>query len=301
MTCSFARMKQRSELATDSAPIRPIVRGIRIAAGLLLAGAAAGFALPRFSETISAREGVASDTVLLQRMLDAEDARAIDSTAIVPLVQGLQAPDAETRRVAVRALGRIEWRQHLDLVEPLLSDPSAAVRTEALNALAQIAKGDAAAVAARAAVGDLDSRLSAWTSVQSVVLDLATRERKPAVRGAIARALGRLPYSTEEAARQMAEPVVGMLDGVPTDGTLGREPWFGVVHGVDALLRRFPNLRTAPAIIRVASLSLPRAPSAATAGGRSDTLWSREINVILAAIRGRVLGAAVGSPNGLDE
>ena len=89
-----------------------------------------------------------------------------------------------------------------------------------------------------------------------------------------------------------------MIDGVPTDRALGREPWFGVVHGVDAILRRFPNVRTSPAVIRVALL--PRVPSGVTATGASDTAWSRETNVILAAIRGRVLGAAVGAANGID-
>jgi cyclophilin family peptidyl-prolyl cis-trans isomerase len=33
----------------------------------------------------------------------------------------------------------------------------------------------------------------------------------------------------------------------------------------------------------------------------TDTTWSRETNIILASIRGRVLGAAVGRPNAVDE
>ena len=235
----------------------------------------------------------APDSALLQRMLDAEDARVSDPAALAPLLAGLRSSDAETRRIATRALGRMERVENLSALQPMLTDQSPAVRAEAVNAVAQIAKADGPTGPAGG-----DPRARAWTTVQSVIRGLGASEVDPTVRGVMARSLGRLPYPTEDVARTAAESVVEMLDGVSTEGALGREPWFGVVHGVDAILRRFPNVRTSPAVIRVAQL--PRVPSVAAAGVVSDTTWSRETNVILAAIRGRVLAAAVGAANGID-
>ena len=233
------------------------------------------------------------DSTLLQRILDTEDARATDPAALAPVLEGLRSSDAETRRIATRALGRLERVENLSALQPMLTDPSPAVRAEGVNAIAQIAKADGPNGPAGG-----DPRVRAWTTVQSLIRGLGASELDPTVRGVMARSLGRLPYPTEDVARTAVESVVNLLDGIPTDGALGREPWFGVVHGVDAILRRFPNVRSSPAVIRVALL--PRVPSVATAAGVSDTAWSRETNVILAAIRGRVLGGAVGAANGID-
>ena len=221
-------------------------------------------------------------------MLDAEDARASTPAALAPLLEGLRSTDVDTRIIATRALGRIERVENLPALEPMLTDQSPAVRAEAINAIAQIAKADGP-------TGAPGSRARAWTSVQALIRGLGASELDPGVRGVMARSLGRLPYPTEDVARTAVESIVEMLNGLPSDGALGREPWFGVVHGVDAILRRFPAVRTSPAVIRVALL--PRVPSGATG---SDSAWSRETNVILTAIRGRVLGAPVGAPNGID-
>ena len=295
MTCSFARMKQTDRQGFGRrGVVRAFVYGVSIAGGftfVLRADASRVSAEPTARAT---EQAVASDTILLQRMLAAEDARVADSAGKVPLVEGLASTDQNTRRVAARAIGRLERRENLALLEPLLADRSPAVRAEALNAIAQIAKADGAEGPSTG-----DARLRVWTSAQSRVLAMAASETDPMVRGTMARTLGRLPYPTEEIARTAAESIVRLTDGIANDGALGREPWFGVVHGIDALLRRFPNLRTSPAVIRIAKL--PRVPSVATSTSASDTAWSRETNVILAAIRGRVLGAAVGAPNGVDE
>jgi len=227
-------------------------------------------------------------------MIDAEDARASDSAGLAPLLTGLRSPDIATRRAAVRALGRIERIENLPALEPMVSDPSSLVRAEAINAIGQIAK----AAGATPAGGD-ERQQRAVVAVQGLLRGLVAGESDPAVRGAIGRTLGRLPYPNEEAARASTESIAALLDGIPSDGALGREPWLGVIHGTDALLRRFPNLRTAPGVLRVAEL--PRVPSIANAAPASDTTWSRETNVILAAIRGRVLGVAVGAPTGIDD
>ena len=234
---------------------------------------------------------IVPDTALLQRMLVAEDARATEPALLAALIEGLQSRDADTRRLAVRGLGRMERQEHLARVEPLMTDPSPAVRAEAVNAAGQIAKGVGAA-----ATVTTQANTAVWMTVQARLRGLADSESDPVVRGVIARTLGRLPYSSEEAARTGADAVAKLIDGAATDGALAREPWFGVIHGIDALLRRYPNLRTTEAVLRVARL--PRVPSIA-AGGPTDASWAREANVILAAIRGRVLGVGVGEVNGI--
>ena len=77
------------------------------------------------------------DTARLQRLLVAEDARGTGRDSVAPLLEGLASSDPMLRRVAVRAVGRL---QRPDLARQLvarLTDPLAAVRTEAGNAIAQ--------------------------------------------------------------------------------------------------------------------------------------------------------------------
>jgi cyclophilin family peptidyl-prolyl cis-trans isomerase len=238
--------------------------------------------------------GNATDPSVLQRMLDAEDARASDSSALGPILTALRSPDVATRRTAVRALGRIERLENVPALQPMVTDSSPVVRAEAINAIGQIAKG---AGANPAAIDDDQRR--ALAAIEALLRGLTTTESDPVVRGVLARTLGRLPYATEDVARAASGSIASLLDGVPTDGALAREPWFGIAHGTDALLRRFPNLRNAPGVLRVAQI--PRVPSVAAAERASDTTWSRETNVILAAIRGRVLSSAADAPNGVDS
>jgi cyclophilin family peptidyl-prolyl cis-trans isomerase/HEAT repeat protein len=292
MTCSFQQMKHDHRLHRVSRlAVRVLACAVCVVLGRGVLGRDASARVVAVGPTVPIAP-LAPDTALLQRMLVAEDTRASDPAGLAPLIEGSQSSDAETRRIAVRALGRMERRENLSRVEPLTTDPSPAVRAEAVNALGQIAKGSAAGATAAE-----DSRLAVWLTVQARLRALAATESDPNVRGAIARTLGRLPYPSEEIARAGVEAVVSLLDGASADGALSREPRFGVIHGIDALLRRYPNLRTSAAVIRIAQL--PRVPSIAT-GGASDTSWSREANVILSAIRGRVLGVAVGEANGID-
>ena len=253
-----------------------------------------GCVLPSTALAQAPASGSASDPALLQRMLDAEDGRARDSSALAPLLAGLRSPDVATRRAAARGIGRMERLENMPALEPMVTDSSPLVRAETINAIGQIAK----AVGSNAAGMDDDQR-RALVAIQGLLRGLASSESDPVVRGTLARTLGRLPYPTEEVARAASETIASLLDGVPTDGALAREPWFGIAHGTDALLRRFPNLRTALGVLRVAQI--PRVPSVVSAPAGTDTSWSRETNVILAAIRGRVLGVAPGLGNGVDS
>ena len=253
-----------------------------------------GCALPSIALAQAPAPASGSDPAVLQQMLDAEDARARDSLALAPLLAGLASPDIATRRIAARAIGRLERLDNLPALEPMVTDSSPLVRAEAINAIGQIAKS----AGANPGRMDDDQRRS-LVAIQGLLRGLTSSEADPVVRGTLARTLGRLPYPAEDLGRAASETIASLLDGVPSDGALAREPWFGIAHGADALLRRFPNLRTSPGVLRIAQI--PRVPSVASAPRASDTSWSRETNVILAAIRGRVLGAPSGGPNGVDS
>ena len=144
----------------------------------------------------------AADLSVLQRMLDAEDARASDSAARAPIFTGLRSPEVATRRTAVRALGRIEKLENVPALQPMVTDSSPSVRAEAINAIGQIAK---AAGASPAVVNDEQRR--GLTAIQAMLRGLTSSESDPAVRGVLARTLGRLPYETEDVARAASESI----------------------------------------------------------------------------------------------
>lgn len=109
-------------------------------------------------------------------MLVAEDSRGTSGDGIAPLLDGLSAGDAEVRRYAVRALGRMERDSLSPTIAGVLEDPVAHVRAEAANALAQsVMRGRP-----EMALSDLRARASV--------------ERDAAVRGALAEALGRIRH-----------------------------------------------------------------------------------------------------------
>jgi cyclophilin family peptidyl-prolyl cis-trans isomerase len=125
------------------------------------------------------------------RMLGEEDARSTTPTAIL---QGLKGEDAELRRVAVRALGRLESPEVAAAILPSLSDREAAVRVEAANALAQSVFATARPADVVEAARNLRARLAT--------------EPHPLVRGALALSIGRLRYPSDEAGREAASVVL---------------------------------------------------------------------------------------------
>src|SRR4029453_9701998 len=177
--------------------------------------------------------GSASDPSVLQRMLDAEDARARDSSALAPLLAGLRSPDIAMRRTAARGIGRIERLENMPALEPMVTDSSPLVRAEASNAIGQIAKA-----AGTNPAGMDDDHRRALVAIQGLLRGLASSETDPVVRGTLARTLGRLPYPTDEVARAASETIASRLDGVPTEGALTSVPMIGVSPSTDSSLSR---------------------------------------------------------------
>jgi hypothetical protein len=135
------------------------------------------------------------------------------------LLEGLK---GNGRRTAIRAIGRIERPEMIELVAPALND-GVGIRAEAANALAQMARTPAAVVEvqklllARAA---MDASLNTWESW-----------------GEIAAALGRLPYDT---AGQVQATETVLLTGLPAPDSLNdveTAALVGSARGFESLAR----------------------------------------------------------------
>ena len=98
---------------------------------------------------------------LQERMLQAEDARPTTEAGLAPLLEGLK---GNTRRTAIRAIGRLERPAMIPLVAPALAD-GVGIRAEAANALAQMARTPAAVVEVQKLLIDraaVDANLNTW-------------------------------------------------------------------------------------------------------------------------------------------
>ena len=154
-------------------------------------------------------------------LLAAEDARPTRARdGLSPLLRGLSAEQDLLRQASVRALGRLESPGLAHEIVRLVDDPAPSVRAEAANALAQAAhRGDG-----RSALAPLLERVHA--------------ERDPAVRSALARALGRLRVEARDRGRIVeALRTLGVSgEALATSTTL-----LGVALGFESLVRGSPD------------------------------------------------------------
>jgi len=181
-----------------------------LAAAIVLVGAAPGF----HSGVRHAAQAGAIDSATWTALLAAEDARARGPEQLAVLVQGTRHADSLVRRLAVRALGRLERTDVVPDIRPLLNDPAPGVRAEAGNAWAQ-----------------------ALTRTADVAAppDLLTRvrvESDPWARGVLAAAIGRLVYSSVEDVRLAEQALRDAI--VPA----GDDAILGVARGFESSSRR---------------------------------------------------------------
>ena len=141
------------------------------------------------------------------RMLAAEDARETPASGgLAPaLAEGLASEDAELRRVAVRALGRLERPALVSAIARVLGNREASVRAEAADALAQ-------SVFTATAPDEI-------TAVATLLRGRLRAESHPLVKGALAAALGRLRYPTDDAGRAAGLTVLEVAFPRASDGT----------------------------------------------------------------------------------
>ena len=191
-----------------------------------------------------------ADRDVVELLLAAENARATGQ-GLEPITTALTSERAEARRLAVRALGRLERPELSDRIAELLDDVDPTVRAEAANAIAQAFWGaDDAGFAEQA----LNAR---WG-----------QEHDGAVLGALASALGRLPFTSSSTIDQVEARLAEVLARPDAEALEAR---VGALRGLEALTRRQSSHRfraaTVDALIATleATPSQPRARRLATA------------------------------------
>lgn len=157
-------------------------------------------------------------------ILQAEDRRAAAPNDLAVLRSGARSEDAETRRVAIRALGRLERPSLIPDLVPALRHALPEIRAEAANAIGQAAQGwknDRSAADARA--------LTAAAEALAARLRI---EGEPEVRAALTETIGRLPYATSVDVSQAERTLV---DAGSTASSISDR--LGVAKGFEALSR----------------------------------------------------------------
>ena len=155
----------------------------------------------------------------IHALRDAEDARAETAEQLATLRAGLSASQAAVRRVAVRAVGRLERAALIPDIVTALSDNDADVRVSAARAL-QPAAAHEGAVAAR----------------DAIIARLAS-EKSPAATAALLESLGWIPDTDSASISRSARLIVA--HSTRGNGADQAAPvMFGAAHGLYGLARQ---------------------------------------------------------------
>ena len=171
-------------------------------------------------------------------ILVAAERRAPATCDLAVIRAGLHSQDADTCRVAVRALGRLERPSLISDIVPLLKSPWPEVRAEAANAIGQAAQGWKGS-----AVNSDGLALIAQSTIDRLAV-----EADLTVRAALCQTLSRLPYTAEGPVHRAEAAIVQSLSREDTvEGQLG------VAQGLEGLIR-LNGKSTAPSPAAIATL-----------------------------------------------
>jgi cyclophilin family peptidyl-prolyl cis-trans isomerase/HEAT repeat protein len=165
-------------------------------------------------------------------ILQAEDRRGQTPADLALLRSGSRSDDPQTRRVAIRALGRLEHPLLIPDLVPGLKHELPEIRSEAANAVAQAARGLGAS-----GPGTLAELRAVAGAVDALTARLAV-EPEAEVRAAICESIGQLPYSTSEAVERAERT---LLTAAAKSATVVDR--LGVAKGLEALLRLTSKVR----------------------------------------------------------
>ena len=216
-------------------------------------------------------------------VLQAEDRRAPTPRDLAIIRSGLHGGDAQTVRVAVRALGRLERPALIPDLAPLLRHALPEIRSEAANALGQAAQGWK---------GDTAPADPAIDGVSGPLVARLKIEPEPDVRAALCDTIGRLPYVNATQAEAAERTLVEMASraGTVTDR-------LGVAQGFDGLVRTQRKLRapSEDALVLLRRLVIPMKGESAT-GARVRRLALEALTTV-AAVDAETRGAAARDPD----
>jgi cyclophilin family peptidyl-prolyl cis-trans isomerase len=226
-------------------------------------------------------------------VLQAEDRRAQTPRDLAIIRSGLHGGDAQTVRVAVRALGRLERPALIADLIPSLRHALPEIRSEAANAIAQAAQGWK-----RGSGSGVQG--SGFTAPTAAAIDgasnpLAARlkiEAEPDVREAICDALGRLPYVNAAQAESAERTLLEMAGRAET-----LTDRLGVAQGLEGLVRTQRTLRTPDdaALTLLRRLAIPLKGETVT--GALVRRLALEALTNAAAVDVDTLGAAAHDPD----
>jgi HEAT repeat protein len=226
-------------------------------------------------------------------VLQAEDRRARTPRDLAIIRSGLHGGDAQTVRVAVRALGRLERPALIPDLLPSLRHALPEIRSEAANAIAQAAQGWKEGSGPRAqGSGSTTPTAAAIDAAANPLIARLKVESEADVREALCDALGRLPYvnpAQAEAAERILVEMAGRAETL-TDR-------LGVVQGLEGLVRTQRKVRSPgdDALALLRRLALPLKGEAAS-GARVRRL-ALEALTTAAAIDADTLRAAAHDPD----
>ncbi|MGE3842751.1 MAG: HEAT repeat domain-containing protein, partial [Vicinamibacterales bacterium] len=147
-------------------------------------------------------ESAPSPAVIRQRLLSIERDADASPGVVEAITEALKNRDTETRRLAVRTLGRLGRANLTGLVSQSLADPAPVVRAEAAQALVvSVRAGGNAALATNLLLTQLET------------------ENHPLAKGLMALALGRLRYPDAATAQAVEQAIVTTTRGTQAEGT----------------------------------------------------------------------------------
>jgi peptidyl-prolyl cis-trans isomerase B (cyclophilin B) len=160
-------------------------------------------------------------------VLQAEQRRAPTAADLATIRAGSRSLDAQTARIALRALGRLERPALIADILPRLGHSLPEARAEAANAAAQAAQGWLETAPGKPADGTHTP-----TSVLAALAQRLAIEEDPTVRLALCESIGRLPYRVEADVMRAETELVALADR--SDTVPDR---LGVAKGLEALIR----------------------------------------------------------------
>jgi cyclophilin family peptidyl-prolyl cis-trans isomerase len=188
-------------------------------------------------------------------ILQAEDRRAPTANDVAIIRAGARSDDAQTVRIAVRALGRLERPSLVADIVPALRFAVPEVRAEAATAIGQAAQG-----------WKRDRGAAPAATLDSVIATLVARlkvDTDPDVRAAICETLGRLPYTT---VAQADRAETALLDASTRAETIVDR--LGIAKAFEVFVRAHRALRppsdAARALLRRFSMPVADEPATGT-------------------------------------
>ena len=217
-------------------------------------------------------------------ILQAEDRRAPTPADLAVLRAGSRSGDPQTRRIAIRALGRLERPALIADIVPALRHPLPEVRAEAANAIGQAAQGWK-----RERTG-ADAR--ALAAAESALVSRLHVEAEANARSAILETIGRLPYATADEFEHAEHALVEAAAGAATV-----EDRLGAAKGLDALVRAASKVRP-PATSAVTVLrGLAKLSNGENAGGARIRRLALDALIAANAVDDQTLAAVASDPD----